>query len=261
MTCAICGKPRTNSESDPHGIFGNHEYQEQKKDQPVGLQIFPHIEQRSEEWYDQRRGIVTASVLGKLITPKTVKPASNPDSRALLHLLVAERVTGWTEPTWISSDMQRGIDDEPIARAKYAEHYAPVEEAGFMVRDFGNFRIGFSPDGLVGDEGLIEIKCPRAKGHLTTIVSGHPPIEHMAQLQTGLLVSGRKWIDFVSFCGGMPMWVHRVKPQQKWFDAIIEAVTTFEENAKELSRVYTESVVGLHPTERTINFADVELKL
>ncbi|MCH5645127.1 lambda exonuclease family protein [Gordonia sp. ABSL49_1] len=216
------------------------------------LTILPDVIQGSDEWHDQRRGIVTASVVGKLVTAKTLKPASNPESRGLTALLVAERITGWTEATYISDDMLRGIEDEPRARAKYAEHHAPVEEVGFMVEDRFGFKIGYSPDGLVGDHGLIECKSRRPKKQLETILAGHPPIENMAQMQCGLLVSGREWCDFVSYCGGMPLWVKRVHPDPKWQEAIVEAVRAFEANAAEMTRIYGESVTGLPSTERII---------
>lgn len=216
------------------------------------LTVHPNLVQGSEEWHAQRRGMVTASVVGKLITPKTVQPASNPDSRGLAMLLAAERITGWTDPTYTNDDMLRGIEDEPIARAKYAEHYAPVVETGFMVEDKWGFKLGYSPDGLVGDDGLIEIKSRRSKTQLSTILAGHPPIENMAQLQCGLLVSGRKWIDYISFTAGMPLYVKRVLPQQKWFDAIVEAADSAEKNIIETIRIYGESIVGLHPTERVV---------
>lgn len=226
----------------------------------MGLTILPELIQGSDEWHDQRRGIITASVIGKLITPKTIKPASNPESRSLTTLLAAERITGWTDPTWISDDMQRGIDDEPRARDKYAEHYAPVTEAGFMVEDRWGFKIGYSPDGLVGDDGLIEIKSRRAKTQLATILAEQVPLENMAQLQCGLLVSGRQWIDYVSYCGGMPLYVKRVTPQPKWFDAIEQAAAALEANVTEMMRIYSESTAGLHPTERS-PLDTLELKL
>lgn len=225
------------------------------------LTIHPELIQGSEEWLNQRRGIVTASVVGKLITPKTVQPASNPESRALTALLAAERITGWSDPTFISDDMQRGMDDEPIARDIYAEHYAPVKEVGFMTEDRWGFQIGYSPDGLVGDDGLIEIKSRRAKIQLGTILDDQVPIDNMAQLQCGLLVSGRQWIDYVSYCGGMPLWPKRVLPDEKWFDAIVAAVTTFEANAAEMISKYGGSIADLHPTERLERNINVELKL
>jgi hypothetical protein len=215
------------------------------------LTIHEDIIQGTEEWFDQRRGIVTASAVGKLVTPKTIQPANNPESRAYTTLLAAERITGWTDPTYTSDDMWRGIEDEPKARAKYAEHYAPVTEAGFMIEDRWGFQIGYSPDGLVGDDGLIEIKSRRSKTQLATILADEVPLENMAQLQCGLLVSGRKWIDYVSFCGGMPLYVKRVLPDTKWFAAIIEAVTAFEETVTDMVNAYTGSIDGLYMTERT----------
>lgn len=214
------------------------------------LTVHESLSQGSQEWFDQRRGIVTASVVGKLITPKTIKPADNPESRGLAMLLAAERITGWTDPTFTSDDMWRGIEDEPRARAKYAEHYAPVAEAGFMVEDRWGFRIGYSPDGLVGDDGLIEIKSRRSKVQLATILADQVPAENMAQLQCGLLVSGRKWIDYVSYCGGMPLYVTRVYPIEAWHEAILNAVSAFEEVLANMVRTYNASIEGLHMTDR-----------
>lgn len=215
------------------------------------LTIHPELVQGSDEWLEQRCGMVTASVVGKLITPKTVQPADNPESRGLTNQLVAERITGWVDPMYVSDDMLRGIDDEPRARAKYAEHYAPVKQVGFMTEDWWGFEIGYSPDGLVGDDGLIEIKSRRAKAQLATILADEVPVECMAQLQCGLLVSGRQWIDYVSYSGGMPLYLKRVLPDQKWFDAIIAAVTGFERKATEMVERYRQLTTNLHPTERT----------
>ena len=170
--------------------------------------------QGSDEWLAARRGIVTASVVGQLITPKTIKPASNDTSRALTTLLVAERITGWTDPVYVSDDMLRGTMDEPVARDIYARHFAPVTELGFMTRDDWGWSIGYSPDGLVGDDGLIEVKSRRAKKHVATVLADQVPLENMAQIQAGLLVSGRAWCDYISYCGGMPMWIKRVHPDQ-----------------------------------------------
>ena len=264
----------------------------------MSLKVHTALIQGSEEWLAARRGLVTASVVGQLLTVRklgaidydcpecsaatdnpcqslrkpgaviktlhparaeyarsqtsstVIEPASNDTSRNLTLHLAAERITGWTEPTFINFDMDRGIDTEPLARNLYSEKYAPVTEVGLMVLERDGFRLGYSPDGLVGDDGLLEVKAPRAKGHISTILAGTPPIDYMPQLQAGLLVSGRKWIDFVSYAGGLPMFVKRVYPQQKWFQAIAAAARQFEDNAAEIVRLYDEAVVGLHPTER-----------
>lgn len=221
------------------------------------LQIHPDLVQGTEEWMDQRRGIVTASMVGKLITPKTIQPADNPESRNITMLLAAERITGWTDPTYVSDDMLRGQYDEPVARDLYSEHYAPVAECGFMTEDRWGHRIGYSPDGLVGGDGLIEVKSRRSKMQLATILADDIPLENMAQLQCGLLVSGREWCDYVSYCGGMYLYIKRVLPDQKWFNTICQAVAKFEENAAEMISTYRGSVEGLHPTERTVEL-DVE---
>lgn len=213
--------------------------------------------QGSDEWLEARRGIVTASVVGQLITPKTVKPASNAESRALTALLASERVTGWAEEPYVSHDMIRGSLDEPVARTTYSEHYGPVTEVGFMVRDDWGFPIGFSPDGLVGDEGLIEIKSRKPKEQLVTVVAGEVPAENMAQIQCGLLVSGRQWCDYVSFAGGMPLWRTRVEPDERWHEAIVIAVDAFEKAAAQMIAIYRERTQGLPATERGTYDMDV----
>lgn len=215
------------------------------------LTVHDDLLQGSDAWLAARCGMVTASTVGKLVTGKTIKPASNDDSRGLTALLVAERITGVVDPVYVNADMERGQLDEPRARDLYGEHYGlEVRESGFMVRDDWGFRIGYSPDGLVGDDGLIEVKAPRAKTHLRTILSGEVPAHHMAQIQCGLLVSGRKWLDFLSFSGGMPMWRKRVLPDQQWFEAIVAAVAQFEETAVEMVAAYEQEIIGLPATER-----------
>jgi len=213
--------------------------------------------QGSDEWLDQRRGMVTASVVGQLVTAKTIKPASNDYSRALTAQLVAERITGYTDPVYVSDDMLRGTEDEPRAIEVYSEHYAPVTTTGFMIEDRWGFRIGYSPDGLVGDDGLVECKSRRPKKQLTTILTDEVPAENMGQLQCGLLVSGREWIDYVSFSGGMPLYVKRVTPDQRWFDAILTAVALFEDTAAEMVAAYHAATEGLPLTERAPDYEEM----
>jgi len=213
------------------------------------LHELPDLIQGTPEWHDQRRGIVTASVVKGLITP-TLKVANNETSRALVASLVAERITGMTEPSFMNDDMARGVMHEPIARDRYAKHNGvEVKEIGFMVRDDWGFPIGASPDGLIGDDGGLEIKCPRAKGHINTIVTGEVPAYYMAQVQTCLLVSGRKWWDYVSFCSGLPVWTKRVHADPEWQTVIVEAVAAFEKAAEQLMETYNEHATGLPATE------------
>lgn len=219
------------------------------------LHVYNDVTQGSDEWLELRRGIITASVVGALITP-TLKLASNDTARGLTQTLVAERITGWIEEQYVSQEMWRGKMDEPLARDLYSETWAPVTETGFMVRDFGAYKIGYSPDGLVGDDGLIEVKSRAPKKHLATILAGTWPAENMAQIQCGLLVSERAWCDYVSYCGGMPMWRTRIEPNAEWFAVIREAAELFESNAAVYTATYNRRIEGLPTTERIEYFPE-----
>lgn len=223
----------------------------------MSLKFYRDLIQGTDEWHAARCGMVTASVAGKLLT-STLKVADNESSRGVVLTLAAERITSYVDPTYCGSSMERGHEDEPYARDAYAEHIAPVDEVGFMVRDFGDYRIGYSPDGLVGDDGQIEIKSRLQKLHLRTILVDQIPAEHMAQLQCGLLVSGRDWCDFISYCGGMPLWTKRVYPDAMWFAAIVAAVRQCEANVADILARYHEVVAGLPATERVNRDAEIE---
>ena len=223
------------------------------------LTIRDDLVQGTDEWLAARCGLLTASTIGQLITTKTLKVASNPASRALVWTLVAERITGRVEPTRPSWAMERGRFEEPFARDLYAAHYAPVDQVGLMILDEPGIRLGYSPDGLVGDDGLIEIKSRDPKTHVETILSDTVPAENMAQIQTGLYVSGRAWCDYISFSSGMPLWTKRVWPDDGWFEAIREAVTRFEEQANRLVKWYAPAVEGLPVAPNTHFNEDIEI--
>lgn len=214
------------------------------------LKTYENLEQGSNEWLEARRGILTASTIGQLITPSRLQTASNDRSRALINELIAERITGHVEEVYVSHDMLRGQMDEPIARAAYEQHYAPVQEVGFMVRTINGNRLGYSPDGLVGDDGLIEIKSRKPRHQLDTILNDKVPTYYMAQIQTGLLVTGREWCDFISYSGGMPLYVKRVHPDEGWQTAITNTLAHFEQKAAETITAYETATAHLHPTER-----------
>jgi hypothetical protein len=226
----------------------------------VTITEYPDVIQGSDEWHDQRRGIVTASVVRELVTPKTLKIAANDKSRSIVNQLVAERITGYTDPTYISDDMLRGIEDELRARDLYAEFYErDVRQVGFYLRDETTWRLGYSPDGVVGDDGLIEVKSRRAKLHLSTILADEVPAEFMPQCQAALLVTGRAWIDFISYSGGMPMWHKRVYPDPAWHEAIVAAAEQFETAAAEMVADYAAKTAGLPATERTPDYMEMTI--
>lgn len=214
------------------------------------LTTYPDVEQRTDAWDDLRRGLLTASAIGQLLT-STLRVADNDTSRALVATLVAERITGHTEEGVVTSDMWRGIEHEPYALEAYVARTGnSIEPCGFMLATADHWTIGYSPDALVGDDGLVEVKCPRAKGHLQTVTTDQVPARYVAQLQAGLLVSGRAWIDFVSFFGGLPLYIKRVTPDPDWQAALIAAATAFEENAHTLANTYSLAVAGLPNTDR-----------
>jgi hypothetical protein len=220
------------------------------------LTEYPDLEQRSPEWYAARCGIVTASAVGALLTPK-LAVADNDGARGLTALLVAERITGEVDETPITSDMWRGIEHEPYALDEYAEHYSPVTPMGFMRREGKDWTLGYSPDGLVGGSGLVEVKCPRAKTHVRTILADAVPPQHMAQLQAGMLVSGRMWCDFISYVAGMPLFVKRVFPDAQWFSGITAACRAFESSAGQMVYDYTARAARMPQTQRL----DFEIKV
>lgn len=191
--------------------------------------------------------------------PPVYRVASNLGSQALTATLVAERITGHVEETPMSRAMERGVMDEPYARAEYSSRHAEAVELGFMVKDFGAFKIGFSPDGLVGETGLIEIKSRSQKIQLGTFLDGAVPAENMAQIQTGLLVSGREWLDYVSYTGGMPLFVKRVYPDTDWHDAILAAAGALEVRAEDMISRYLTATEGNPPTERIDHWEEQEI--
>ena len=214
--------------------------------------------QGSEAWHSIRCGLPTASEMKLLVTP-TLKVAANEKERAHMWELLAQRLTKHVEPRYISDDMLRGQEDEIEAVALYAKTYEPVERVGFVTNDRWGFTVGYSPDALVGNDGLVECKSRGQKYQIQTIVdyvsADKIDPDFMIQVQTGLMVSERKWCDLISFCGGLPMATVRVYPDEKIQAAILEAVTAFEERLAIAMRKYGEVVSSskrLIPTIRRI---------
>lgn len=199
--------------------------------------FFTDFEQSSDEWYQARAGIVTASAMRSLVTGNG-KVADNDTSRGLIRTLATERIIGKPGETFSSRMMDRGTALEPWARDLYAEHYAPVEEVGFIRLDTDDYALGFSPDGMVEHDGLLEIKSPGPKEHLRTILADAVPAVYIWQLQVGLFVTGRSWIDFCSYCPGMDLYVKRVYPDKAMHEVINTATARSEEAIREILYEY-----------------------
>jgi tetrahydromethanopterin S-methyltransferase subunit B len=186
------------------------------------ITIYKDLIQGTDEWRKARIGMLTASVMHQVVTP-TGKAATNDKSRALVWELLAQRISGTVEDGFVSDDMQRGIDEEQDAIDVYAERYGEVERVGFVVNTRHGVTIGCSPDALVGDNGGVQVKCPRQKRHIETLITNKMPAEYECQVQTELLVTERAWWDYVSHCAGLPLVVIRVLPDPDMQARIIEA--------------------------------------
>jgi putative phage-type endonuclease len=206
------------------------------------------IEQGSDDWHALRRGKITASAVSRLITA-TGKPAANDTSRAQLLQLLAERITGQSDASCYTDDMARGHLLEPLARDLYAKHYSPVVECGFITATLGGVELGYSPDGLVGDDGLIEIKSPRQKNHLKALLADNLPPEYVPQVQLGLAVTGRSWCDFISYAPGLPLFVHRCRRDEGVIAQLIDASRVAEVVLEGLMELYSAAAVRFPATQ------------
>lgn len=160
------------------------------------------MEQRTQEWFEARLGHVTASRIADL-TAKTKTGYSASRAKYKAQLL-CERLTGQIEQSFTSLAMQRGIDLEPKARAIYTlETGNLVEETGFVIHPLIK-NSGASPDGLIGDDGLIEIKCPETHTHIEFLKTQKPKKEYWLQMQWQMACTGRQWCDFVSYDDRLP---------------------------------------------------------
>lgn len=161
------------------------------------------MEQRSEEWFQARLGKVTASRVADVMA-KTKSGYSASRSNYMAELLV-ERLTGQQAERYTNVQMQWGIDTEAQARASYEITTGnEVIECGLIEHStIPNF--GASPDGLIGPDGLVEIKCPNTATHIETLLGENIAGKYNTQIQVQLSCTDRKWCDFVSFDPRLPV--------------------------------------------------------
>ncbi len=159
-------------------------------------------EQGTDAWLAERMGKVTASRIADMMAKtKSGWGASRANYAAQL---VAERLTGVPAETFSNAAMKWGTETEPQARAAYSFYSGlPVQEVGFVPHPTIS-QSGASPDGLVGDLGLVEIKCPGTATHIETLLEGAIPGKYNLQMQWQLACTGRQWCDWVSFDPRMP---------------------------------------------------------
>lgn len=187
------------------------------------------MEQRSPEWFAARLGKVTASKVADVIAKTKTGYSASRDN--YMAQLVCERMTGVQAEGFTNTAMQWGTDQEPLARAAYeAAKDVLVDETGFVIHPRIS-EAGASPDGLVGDDGLIEIKCPNTATHIDTVLSEKVPGKYFTQMQWQMACTERKWCDFVSFDPRMPeglqLFIQRVDFDPEYVKMLETEVTAF----------------------------------
>ena len=195
------------------------------------------------EWLDAKLGIPSASSFKKILTPTGRLSKSR---ERYLATLLAEWALGqqWDLHVSKSEWVTRGLELEPQARAWYEVVYADVEEVGFVWRDEERM-VGCSPDGLVGDDGMLELKCPAPGTHVLYL--SNPALmlkDYWWQVQGQMWVAGREWCDIMSFCPGLPEVLERVRPDEKAFDALDTHMPVFVEEIREGRAALREKGVG-----------------
>lgn len=195
------------------------------------LQIFD-CEQGTPEWFAARLGIPTASKFATVMAQGRAKGTPSVTRRDYMLDLIGEQMTGQCAESYSNAHMHRGHEMEPDARNLYAM-IRDVEPSvvGFMRRG----DVGASPDSLVGDDGLLEIKTRLPRLQLGLILSGGLPSEHKAQVQGQLWVSGREWCDFLTYWPGLPVHIVRVNRDEEYIATIAAAVDSFNGEMADLA--------------------------
>ena len=187
------------------------------------------IEQGTPEWFAARLGNVTASRVADVIAKTKSGYSASRDN--YMAQLICERMTNTVAESYSNAAMQWGTETEPLARAAY-ESYADVlvDQVGYVPHPVIN-RAGASPDGLVGADGLLEIKCPNTATHIETLLSEKVPSKYITQMQWQMACTGRRWCDFVSFDprlpDGLQLFVSRVEAYSEYITTLEHEVEIF----------------------------------
>lgn len=191
------------------------------------LKIYDELEQGSEEWFETRRGKLTASHASTIAA--NGKGLDTYCLEKAVEIFSEER-----EEHFENSHTRRGNEFEPVAKAHYeAQKGVEVREIGFA--EYNDY-VGVSPDGLVGDDGLVEIKCPAGKGYMSALLGANIKPEYYTQMQMQMLVMDRKWCDFVQFNPNFPapILIRRVYPDKEVQDKLLEGFKSGEAKIKQL---------------------------
>jgi putative phage-type endonuclease len=196
------------------------------------------VQQGTAEWKAARAGMITASRICDVIAKiKSGEAASRRDYKAQL---VVERLTGLpAEDGYTNAAMQWGNEQEPFARAAYEFKYGVmVDQVGFVGHPIV-VTAGASPDGLVNEDGLVEIKCPKTATHLQYILDGRVPAQYVPQMQWQMECTGRDWCDFVSYDPRIPkehlqLFVARLHKSAEYCVTLCAEVMALDQEVEEM---------------------------
>jgi len=194
-------------------------------------------QQGTNSWFEAKLGKVSASNFSKVLNKGT--------SRGLyMRKLAAEKLTGITQTSYTNENMETGLELEGFAREYYGlANSCKIEQVGFIQM---NDWVGASPDGLIGKDGLLEIKCPIPSTHIENIIRAKMPTCYIPQVQGQLLVTGRKWCDFISYSPQItsrPFYSIRINRDDKYIKILKVAIEQFVAELKDLIKKITESEI------------------
>lgn len=186
------------------------------------------MEQRSAEWFKARAGVPSASEFDKIVT---LTGEASKSRKKYMYQLVGEKLGAIVEDSYQNQAMLRGIELEAEARSLYEIARDSVKEVGFCLHESG---FGASPDGFVGEDGLVEIKCPTLAVHIEYLLNNKLPVEYVQQVQGQMLVTDRKWNDFVSYYPGVKPLIVRVERDEKFISLLKSELVLFINELNEL---------------------------
>lgn len=193
------------------------------------MENLPEITQGSDAWFAQRLGKVTASRVADVIAKTKTGYSTSRDN--YMAQLVCERMTNTVGESFTNTAMQWGTETEPLARAAYEAHADVLVDEVAMITHPTIEASGASPDGLVGDDGMLEIKCPNTATHIDTLLTQIVPSKYITQMQWQMASTGRKWCDFCSFDPRLPtelqLFVKRVPRDNAYIAMLEEEVQKF----------------------------------
>jgi len=203
---------------------------------PFAGMIDLEIKQGTEEWHQIRLGKVTASRVSDVMSK--IKSGESAGRKNYKMDLVVERLTNTPTSSFTNAAMAWGTETEPLARMAYEVHSGNFVETVAFIQHPSIEWFGCSPDGLIGSEGNLEIKCPNTSTHIDYLLAGVPPAKYVPQMQTQMACTGAKWCDFVSFDPRLPdelqLLVVRLDRDEAYIQQIEDEVKQFLDEVKQI---------------------------